>query len=124
VTRSIVFHRDEHYTETVYSPEGGLEALFETAAQTLALAQSNGCRRFLGDCRAMPFGGSAQDVRHLVTFIAASGIGPNDREALIVPDGADQAGNFRYFGELCHQRGITVQLFTTREQGLAWLLAS
>ena len=119
---TIVYHAHEHYTETVYGQETSLDALFETAAHTLAVARGHGCTRFLGDCRALGFGGPALQVEHLVTFIKASGIGPKDREALIVPEGADREGNFVHFEKLCTQHGFAVRLFLDRDEARIWLL--
>jgi hypothetical protein len=119
---TIVFHADEHYTETVYSADPGMDVLFETAAHTLAIGRGNGCSRYLGDCRALGFVGPALEVEHLVTFIKASGIGAHDREALIVPAGAERDGNFVHFEELCSKHGITVRLFLERDEALRWLL--
>ena len=122
MSSTITYNPALRIIETVYRIEHGPSELFEVAAATLSLARKNQCRRFYGDCSELLLGNSMTDVKNLVTFIKATGVDYNDKEALCIPAAPEAAQYFMYFEELCLQHGFRVKVFPSRDEAVAWLL--
>ena len=119
---TIQYHADSHFVETMYSGALSPEEVYEGAAESIAVAYSRQCTRFLGDCVKLTNDYGMLEVKNLVAFLEATGVDRSVKEALLLPEAIDSAKYIALYATVCKEHGYRVRGFVTRDAALEWLL--
>jgi SpoIIAA-like len=95
---------------------------FERAfAECLELATIHGIWHLLADCTDQLWSAEITYLKGLADDLAAVGLPPTFREALVQPVDVNARVYVRYWATAGANRGLTMEMFRTREEALAWL---
>jgi hypothetical protein len=114
----------EGVVETVYEGALTFSELEEAIRANAAARAEHGIRWFLADCRGLSAGGSLTDVYRLPALFERLGLGRDWKEAILLPAMPAAEDEMRFYETVTLNQGYQVRIFASREEALAWLVAS
>lgn len=108
--------------ETIYSGLLSPMELAEAFEETKKLLISSGRKLLIADCSTLQGGHSITDLYHLAETFAKVNLEFPVKEAVILSEALPSSEMARFWETTCYNRGITVQVFSGRDEALAWLM--
>lgn len=91
----------------------------EYIAALLPVLEETGCRRVLSDSRQAHLKLSAMDIMQFPKMAAASPLTETLKRALLASPGTS---GYELYETLCNLQGQHVQIFSSKEEALEWLM--
>ena len=101
-----------------------IEDLRSVAAEVLSLADQTGFRRALADCRNYLGGAGLGQVCFLTAQVTDRPVSMRGVEAFVAPVDPEAAADVQFYINMAGALGTRVQMFTTREAAIRWMLTS
>lgn len=118
------FLTNERLVEVVFRGQVSEAELRRAVDDTISLAANHQTCLCLADCLGLGGGHSFTDLYDLVALLEARKLGPQFREAILLPANPAAAEQVRFYETACFNRGINVRIFSDRAEAIAWLRGS
>jgi hypothetical protein len=115
---------DKKIIETLYAGILTPSDLSDAVIGTWEYSRLNNIYNLLSDCTRLEGGHSVVDLYGLIDLLADMPKIYKIREAILVPQLPDSLENVRFWETACYNRGVTVKLFTDRQEAVDWLKRS
>lgn len=108
---------------TVYAGLMPPAALRQAVEATLRVCMEHECVRLLADCSQLDGGHTVMDLYDAAAAVGAVPGVARLKEAVIMPTRPGATDTVTFWETAAINRGIQVQLFSSRDDAVAWLLA-
>ena len=111
--------------EVVFTGDTTGRDLHEATTKAISLSKERGITRFLVDAAELKLSAPLIDIIDLPDKqYVEEGLDRRSRVALITPISPRGKEAAQFYETVCYNRGWQVQLFTTRDEAMAWLHAA